>query len=187
MKIIFVRHGETDYNIEHRLQGRRDIPLNKNGKNQAKELQELLANYKIDIILSSPLGRAYKTAEKINSKRNLPLIIEPQLIERDFGEFEGKTFDEIRECGIEPWTYSPKTIPSVESDDMLYERFKEFLQEAQEKYKNKSVLIIAHAGLWRCFDWYFNGFPKPNEPLRPIGKIMEYDLKEKTINKKQVR
>lgn len=75
MKIYFVRHGQTDWNIQHRLQGSADIPLNKTGINQAQILKEKINNLDIDFIISSPLKRAVDTANIINSDKHLPLSI----------------------------------------------------------------------------------------------------------------
>lgn len=89
VELIFVRHGQTDWNLSGRLQGILDIPLNDSGINEAKELRE---NLKIDVksIISSPLKRAYKTAEILNEKLNLPITADKRLQERNFGSLAGE-------------------------------------------------------------------------------------------------
>lgn len=100
MKILLTRHGQTDWNVAGKIQGCTDIELNQTGIEQAKIAREKLLNYDIDIIITSPLKRAKRTAEIINEGRNIPLTESKGIIERNFGEFEGKTakefnFDEI--------------------------------------------------------------------------------------------
>ena len=90
MVIYLVRHGETDWNIEGRLQGREDIPLNENGVRQAYACAKALGQIPIDCILTSPLRRAKKTAEIIAGQISVSdVIVEEDLTERDFGELSG--------------------------------------------------------------------------------------------------
>ena len=90
MKIYVTRHGQTDWNVQGKTQGRADIELNEVGIKQAKQTKEELKNIDIDLIICSPLKRAKKTAEIINEGRNIPIIFDDQIIERNFGEFEGE-------------------------------------------------------------------------------------------------
>ena len=88
-KLLFTRHGQTEWNVLGKVQGRADIGLNEKGKQQAEETRKTLENEKIDLIICSPLLRAKQTAEIINKNRNIPIIYDDDIIERDFGEFEG--------------------------------------------------------------------------------------------------
>ena len=90
MKILITRHGQTDWNLQKKVQGRADIPLNENGKNEAKEIHEKLKDEKIDLIISSPLNRARETSELIRGNREIPIILDERIIERSFGINEGK-------------------------------------------------------------------------------------------------
>ena len=90
MKIYVVRHGQTKWNLEGRIQGKTDIELNEKGREQAKTIRDLIAKYDIDLIISSPLKRAKETAEIINSKLKCPIIFDKALEERCYGEFEGE-------------------------------------------------------------------------------------------------
>ena len=90
MAILMIRHGETDWNVAKKVQGKADIPLNENGIEQAKTARQKLKNEKIDIIICSPLKRARQTAEIINAEIQCPILYEEGITERDFGEFEGK-------------------------------------------------------------------------------------------------
>ena len=94
MKIYVMRHGQTDWNLAGKAQGRTDIELNDTGIEQAKQAKKQIDNYKIDLIICSPLKRARKTAEIINEAINCQIISDERIIERGFGNIEGKT-DEI--------------------------------------------------------------------------------------------
>ena len=89
MKIYFIRHGETDWNIVKRLQGATDIPLNENGEALARETAEGLKEIPFDMVFTSPLKRAYRTAEIVKGNREIPLIIEERIREICFGDYEG--------------------------------------------------------------------------------------------------
>ena len=87
--LYVIRHGETDWNLENKIQGRADIPLNAFGNSRGKfDRKMLLFQTKFYEIISSPLIRARKTAEII-SNHQIPVVTDARLIERDFGEFEG--------------------------------------------------------------------------------------------------
>lgn len=87
----FVRHGQTDWNLEHKIQGRVDIGLNSEGRAQAEAMRDQLASKQFDVIFSSPLRRAQETAEIIGEAHSgTPLVVASELTERNFGEYEGK-------------------------------------------------------------------------------------------------
>lgn len=92
--VYFLRHGETDWNLEGRTQGRTDIPLNRNGELQAKESGAALKDKEIDVIITSPLKRAKKTAEIVQEQLNVDLIEREAFIELSFGDAEGLTLAE---------------------------------------------------------------------------------------------
>ena len=89
MKIYLIRHGETDWNLEQRLQGATDIPLNENGLELARETAQGLKEVPFDLIYTSPLKRAKQTAEILRGERDIPLIEEPRIREICFGIYEG--------------------------------------------------------------------------------------------------
>ena len=94
LKLIIVRHGVTEWNKEGRLQGKKDIPLSKEGEEQADKLAKRLKDEKIDKIYASPLKRACKTAEIINKYHKLPINIEDGLREISYGIFDGISKEE---------------------------------------------------------------------------------------------
>ncbi|MEO8856384.1 MAG: histidine phosphatase family protein [Burkholderiaceae bacterium] len=95
-RIIAVRHGETHWNVDSRIQGQRDIPLNDKGRWQAQRLaRALAAREPITAVYSSDLARARETAQSIADVAGLQVLSEPALRERGFGSFEGRTFKEL--------------------------------------------------------------------------------------------
>ena len=91
MKLYVIRHGQTDWNVAGKCQGMTDIELNSTGIEQAKQASEQIYNYKIDLIICSPLKRARKTAEIINEVTNCQIISDERIIERNCGNIEGTT------------------------------------------------------------------------------------------------
>ena len=87
--LYIMRHGKTDWNIQHKLQGRTDIPLNEEGRQMAKQAREDYLNIPIDICYCSPLIRARETAELVLQGRNIPILCDDRLIEMGFGIYEG--------------------------------------------------------------------------------------------------
>ena len=87
MKIYVLRHGQTSWNVNGKIQGKQDTELNKVGIRQAYEAKEKFNMLNIDLIMCSPLKRTRKTAEIINEDKNLNIIYKEELMERDLGEF----------------------------------------------------------------------------------------------------
>ena len=87
--IYLTRHGQTDWNVQKKVMGRCDEPLNEKGREQARQTKELLSNINFDLIICSPLLRAKEIAQIINQDRNIKIEYDDRIIERDFGELEG--------------------------------------------------------------------------------------------------
>lgn len=141
MRLLITRHGQTDWNVADKTQGRTDTELNETGIEQAKAVREKLMNYDIDVILSSPLKRAKKTAEIIADKRNIPIFYDEDIIERSYGEYEGKKvphedFARINKTGE----------MGAESNDEFLVRIKRFFKKIEKEYKDKTVLVVTHKG-----------------------------------------
>jgi len=139
MKILFVRHGQTNLNSPRRMQGISDEELNDTGIKQADETRKILEKKKIDLIIVSPLKRAIQTAEIINSNMKKEIIIDKRIIEMNFGDIEGKIYHK------EYWhmDYDYKSI-NGESISDFQERIYNFIEDIKVKYREKSVLIVAH-------------------------------------------
>jgi broad specificity phosphatase PhoE len=143
--IGLLRHGQTDWNVDFRLQGITDIPLNANGIQQAQEAAEILIGSDWDVLLSSPLSRAQETAKLISKNLNLDeIIIEPLLLERSFGVAEGLTHEQWRESYA-----NLNELPGGESLDALRIRAEELLHHLQTNYRGKKVLAVTHGALIR--------------------------------------
>ena len=95
LRLILSRHGQTDWNAQHRYQGETDVPLNETGRQQAEALARCLADAGIEAIYSSDLLRAWETARAVSESTGAPLVSDVGLRERGFGVFQGKTFAEI--------------------------------------------------------------------------------------------
>ena len=148
MKIYFVRHGETDWNTETRIQGRTDIPLNKNGRYVAELTRDGLKDVPFDAAFSSPLSRAKETAEIILQGKNVNIIEDERLIEVSFGKYEGQTpeeSDDNRKLFFSrPELYVAKD--GAESIEDMLEREGDFLRELflNDAYKDSTILIATH-------------------------------------------
>jgi len=103
-RLLLLRHGEATGNTRGAFLGRRDDPLTDRGRAQAHHLVDLLAEESVDRIYASPLLRARETATPLAEARGLDLIVEPALIEQDFGDWDGLTFGEVREIHPDDFT-----------------------------------------------------------------------------------
>lgn len=103
MRLILVRHGQTEWNQLGRIQGRTDIPLNDTGIMQARAAGEWLSQRRIDAVYSSPMQRTFDTATEIARPHGLPVISLDDIIEIDFGLWEKKTADELKKLYPEYW------------------------------------------------------------------------------------
>ena len=186
MKFYIIRHGQTNWNKEGRIQGKTDIELNEKGIEQAKEVKNILKDYPIDMIVSSTLKRARKTAEIINEAKNVPIIFKEALQERGFGEFEGKTREEIQD---ENWyseildNYSlNKEYKGVETIRSLCDRVWGLIEELKKTYTDKNILFVTHGGVTRAISGYFDG-PNENGILEDLDlkncEIRTYEIEEK--------
>ncbi|MGI6710065.1 MAG: histidine phosphatase family protein [Bacilli bacterium] len=144
MRICFIRHGETNWNSQSLIQGIIDNPLNDNGIKQAENLAlELLkTQIKWDVVFSSPLARAFDTAKIVSKKINYHsnIIIDNNVIERDFGKIEGMKLSEQ----VYNLIISEKE-PSLEKVVSLKERVMDFIQKTYQKYPNKNILVFTHS------------------------------------------
>lgn len=111
-ELVFFRHGQTDWNKEERIQGSTDIPLNSRGVEEAHALARRLETQKLQVVVSSRLQRAHKTAQIVCSHLNIPCFVIDGLEEAGFGEGEGFTRSELVErLGQEMWDHWKGTHP----------------------------------------------------------------------------
>ena len=150
--IYLIRHGQTDWNVERRIQGQTDIPLNENGKKQVEEISEKIAKLKIDKIFSSDLSRARETAEIINRKIGAKIVYDKRLREVNYGEYEGIKVDKFTDKEWEIFNEFPEKI-NGESRKQVYDRVKNFIKEINE---DENTLIVTHGGSLRMMLYYTN-------------------------------
>jgi len=140
-----VRHGQTDWNAERRLQGSTDIPLNDVGRGQARDAVAILAPYEWDAIVSSPLSRAAETADLIAEGLGLTVSRRvPELTERSFGPAEGmQAGPELEALRI------PGGFSGAESEDEAADRGLAALEALADDYRGQRVLVVTHGTLLR--------------------------------------
>ena len=159
MKFYFARHGQTDWNTLRKVQGTTDIPLNENGEAIAIETGQGMKDIHFDMIFTSPLKRAYRTAELVRGDREIPLYIDERLREICFGDYEGLISKsegysipdpDFKFFFLKPECY--QTPPNAESLDSLLNRTGEFLEElkTREDLKDKTILISTHGAAVRA-------------------------------------
>jgi len=161
MKITTIRHGETDWNRERRPQGSCDIELNEAGILQANKLAVRLANEPCDIIFTSDLRRAKKTAEIINTRHGVELIESPLLRESSFGEFEGKSMNDP-EVAAAFGKFIDGRAPEYFAQVQGY--LKEIIACGKE-----NIFIVAHYGTIRAIICGLLERIVENRSLYPVG------------------
>ena len=185
--LCLIRHGETDWNAEGRLQGRKDIPLNALGRDQAtkagRKLKKILASRAEDLsalsIQCSPLLRTRQTLELARMETGLPpdrSRIDDRLIEFTFGRWEGMTWPEVcaaepdlaRQREIDKWNFTP---PGGESYAQLAQRLEPWLTEQQ----GPSV-VVSHGGVARALMTLIGGLPAERSPTADIwqGRVLVF-------------
>ena len=158
MEILFTRHGQTEWNVLGKVQGRVDIPLNATGAEQAETIRCSLAYTPFDIILTSPLKRATETARIIRGSRDIEIKTIPELIERDFGEFEGLASSQFDFNAF--WSYRQNLqYKKAENIQDFFERIFNILSHIREQYKGRKVLIVSHGGVSIPVKCFFDGIP----------------------------
>jgi len=140
-----VRHGQTDWNAERRLQGSTDIPLNEVGRGQARDAAAVLAPYEWDAVVSSPLSRAAETADLIAEGLGLTVSRRvPELTERSFGPAEGmQAGPELEALRI------PGGFKGAESEDEAASRGLAALEALAEEFSGQRLLVVTHGTLLR--------------------------------------
>jgi alpha-ribazole phosphatase len=153
--IILVRHGETDDNNSMKLSGHIDSKLSNLGLSQSQKTAEYLKDYNIDHIYSSPSTRAINTIKGLSKTKYLDIIINDNLKEMNFGDFEGKTFKEIQSSYSEEFDNMmilgfEYKYPNGESLIEFHNRISLYIDEIIKENKEKYTLICTHAGVIRC-------------------------------------
>ena len=139
--IYLARHGQTDWNIQDRIQGN-DVPLNERGRQEAKICGQKLVSFKIDCIIASDLPRAKETAHIINKFLSVPIRFDARLREVSWGDLQGKLRTEVSDVEWDALKYNPAQIHAESLTD-VYRRIKSFFDEIDV---SQNTLIVTHAG-----------------------------------------
>ena len=151
MKLYLLRHGQTLWNVEGKIQGKTDIPLNETGVRQAKLLAKAIERYEIGEVYSSPLKRALQTAELLAGQKGLAVRTAKQLEEVDFGLWEGLGWEEVAAAYPEQyagWAKDPTLWPpnGGETRESCQRRCREILDQITARPKGDTA-IVAHGGI----------------------------------------
>ncbi len=164
--LYIMRHGKTEWNAKHKLQGRTDIPLSDEGRIMAENAGNKYKNIHFDVCYCSPLVRAKETAEILLKDRNIPIITDDRLVEMSFGVCEGKenSFD-MEGSNIQTLFKSPEKyvipVENGESFNELYSRTGEFIRGVVEPQlkENKDILIVGHGAMNNSIICQMNNIP----------------------------
>jgi probable phosphoglycerate mutase len=152
-RIIAIRHGETAWNVDTRIQGQLDVPLNETGRWQAQRLaRALAAREPIDVVYTSDLLRAWETARAVSETTGAPVVTDEGLRERGFGVFQGKTFAEIEASLPEEALRWRKRDPfwapeGGESLTVMRRRVVETLHTLASRHTGEQIVLVAHGGV----------------------------------------
>lgn len=152
-RIIAVRHGETAWNVDARIQGQLDIALNEKGRWQAERVGIALATEQVAAVYSSDLARARDTADAVARAAGLSVVTEAGLRERHFGSFEGRTFKEIEQDWPEHALNWRRRIPHWTPPDggesllALRERVQSTVDRLADRHRGELIVLVAHGGV----------------------------------------
>ncbi len=149
MRVLLIRHGETAWNRQEIFRGREDIPLNENGIRQAEALAGSLSDLEIAAVYSSPLSRATQTAARLARAAGLPVRTEQDLIDLDFGEWQGRTLPEAEAAFPEEfrvWKTAPHraSIPGGETLGKVRERCAALLDRVHRTHPDETIALVSH-------------------------------------------
>lgn len=171
-----VRHGETDWNRQHRVQGSSDIPLNDTGRRQARGAARLLARRSLDTVYTSPLSRAVETAQIISDELGLGApISDAGFVERDYGDAEGLTRTQINSR----WRGSTP-IPGQESRASVQRRVTAALHHLAKGNEGKHVVVTTHGGVIRSMLFAVRADAHRSAPITN-GSIHSFQILDGTL------
>lgn len=156
IEMYYVRHGETDVNVQmqqgiHKAED--DAPLNARGVEQAEQTAALFKEVEFDVIISSPMQRALKTAEIIRGTQTIPLIVEPDLREREGGNIDLVAWHTLFDMDANI------KLAGGESVKEFFERVYRVIEQTRLQYDGKRILVVAHGGVHHAVYAYVNRLP----------------------------
>ncbi len=162
LKLVVIRHAESEWNLEGRYQGLLDPPLSKRGRNQALLLAKEIGKLNPSVVYSSPLRRTLQTAEEIASYAGIPLYTDKRITEIDHGKWSGLLVEEVKEkfpTEFKRWINEPHKANFEGGEDLrtVYERVKDFLDSLKRKHTGETVAVVSHTVPIRCMYCYVLG------------------------------
>lgn len=180
-RLCFVRHGETDWNAAQRLQGQLDIPLNRNGEEQAERLGRALAmaRLRFDALYVSDLTRTQQTARPVSALLGLEPRLAPALRERHFGHFQGLTYAEASERMPDAYQAFRARHPAYEPEggeslQALQGRIHAFLDRILAEHRGQTLLLISHGGVLDMVYRLATG--------KPLGEARDFPIPNAALN-----
>jgi probable phosphoglycerate mutase len=154
-RILAIRHGETAWNVDTRIQGHLDIPLNDTGRRQARRLAEAVAGEPLAAVYASDLARAKETAGALADEAGVEVVLHDGLRERAFGAFEGLTFDEIAARWPDQalrWRQRDPEFasPGGETLRAFYARCIDTVTALASRHRGGQIAIVSHGGVMDC-------------------------------------
>jgi probable phosphoglycerate mutase len=147
LTLHFVRHGETDFNAERRIQGQmKEVSLSARGREQAAAVAKDLIGCGATVLYASDLNRTMQTAAPIAQALGLEIIKEPALRERNFGIIQGRLYDEVAEIMHEWWTRHDEEIEGGETNRQMYARVAAFLDALRAAPPSQNIVLVSHGG-----------------------------------------
>jgi 2,3-bisphosphoglycerate-dependent phosphoglycerate mutase len=175
--LILARHGETDWNRDGRFQGHADPPLNERGREQAASLAESLAKERVDAIYSSDLRRAHETALFVAERKGLDVVVDPDLRERDVGEWSGLTLPEIEERFPDELRRFREEGASIgESREALSQRVLAAVRRIADAHPRGQILVVTHGGTLRTLRHAAGG--AFGAPVVRNGQVLKMAVRE---------
>jgi probable phosphoglycerate mutase len=160
----FLRHGEAAWNAEGRFCGSTDVPLSDVGRRQAQLLARRLQLISVEVLYSSPLGRALETARLIGKAIGREPVVDPRLTELNYGVWEGQTLEEFKRAYpaiYSAWDADPANVapPGGETGVHLIERVMPFMAEVAQRHQSGNVVVVCHKTVCRLLACHIMGVP----------------------------
>jgi len=151
--ICLMRHGETTWNAEKKIQGRSDIPLNERGISQVEEMLAGIWSTTWDVIYTSPLERGKSTAHMISDPYGVPMYVDEAFIEKSFGDVEGQPYEHVFS------TYPDGVYPGAETDEEVVARVLDTFERIAQKHPGKHILVVTHGAVIHAMLSHFQAIP----------------------------
>jgi 2,3-bisphosphoglycerate-dependent phosphoglycerate mutase len=173
-RVVVVRHGQTYWNVEARIQGHGDSGLTEAGIAQAEAIGARLVEEPCDVLISSDLGRAHETAKRISSRNGHPIHLDPRLRERAFGVGEGMGYAELdraypgsflRTGMVDP----DLCVPGGESRRQFHTRVRDAFEEMVVKHAGRNLIVVAHGGVLTSLYRHIHGIALETAHPIPIA------------------